>query len=107
MPKNGKKNPYADPEKAEDVIQAEFGHRLEKKEQPEWIEGGKMFDYQLEGMKYVLADLLTVVGCIFSGTNRPVRFWRMRWGWVRRREDSYIRENNPDNCHDYNDFQGA
>jgi SNF2 family DNA or RNA helicase len=53
MPKHGKKNPYADPEKAEDVIQAEFGHRLEKKEQPEWIEGGKMFDYQLEGMKYV------------------------------------------------------
>jgi len=48
----GKKIPYADPSKAEDVVQAEFG-RLEKKEQPEWVEGGKMFDYQLEGMKYV------------------------------------------------------
>jgi len=33
------------------VIQAEFGKRMEKKDQPEWVEGGKMFDYQLEGMK--------------------------------------------------------
>jgi chromodomain-helicase-DNA-binding protein 4 len=47
----GKKIPYANPSKSEDVIQAEFGHRLEKKEQPEYIQGGKMFDYQLEGMK--------------------------------------------------------
>jgi PHD/FYVE-zinc-finger like domain len=50
----GKKSPYADPSKSEDVIQAEFGHRLEKKTQPEWMEGGEMFDYQLEGMKYPL-----------------------------------------------------
>jgi len=48
----GQKYPYADLTKAEDVIQAEFGHRLEMKEQPEWLERGKMFDYQLEGMKY-------------------------------------------------------
>jgi hypothetical protein len=47
----GKKSPYADLSKDEDMIQAEFGHRLEKKEQPVWIEGGNMFDYQLEGMK--------------------------------------------------------
>ena len=45
------KIPYANASKSEDVIQAEFGHRLEKKEQPEYIEGGKMFEYQLEGMK--------------------------------------------------------
>ena len=45
------KIPYANTSKSEDVIQAEFGHRLEKKEQPEYIEGGKMFEYQLEGMK--------------------------------------------------------
>ena len=49
----GQKSPYADVEKAEDIIQAEFGHRLEMKEQPQWLEGGKMFDHQLEGMKYV------------------------------------------------------
>jgi chromodomain-helicase-DNA-binding protein 4 len=49
----GKKAPYANLNKEEDVIQAEFGHRLEKNEQPEWIEGGNMFDYQLEGMKWV------------------------------------------------------
>jgi hypothetical protein len=48
----GKKYPYANLDKPEDVIQAEFGHRLEQKEQPEWVSGGKMFDYQLEGMKY-------------------------------------------------------
>ena len=47
----GKRLPYADLSKSEDVIQAEFGRRLELKEQPEWIEGGSMFDYQLEGMK--------------------------------------------------------
>ena len=47
----GKKSPYADLSKPEDVIQAEFGKRMEKKDQPEWVEGGKMFDYQLEGMK--------------------------------------------------------
>lgn len=49
----GKKLPYADLSKSEDVIQAEFGHRLELKEQPKWVEGGEMFDYQIEGMKYV------------------------------------------------------
>lgn len=49
----GKKTPYADPSKSEAVIQAEFGHRLEKKTQPEWMEGGEMFDYQIEGMKYL------------------------------------------------------
>jgi hypothetical protein len=54
----GKKVPYANPSKAEDVVQAEFGHRLEKKEQPTWIEGGKMFDYQIEGMKYVSSPTL-------------------------------------------------
>ena len=48
----GKKDPYADLSKSEDVIQAEFGHRLEKKTQPEWMEGGTMYDYQIEGMKY-------------------------------------------------------
>jgi len=48
----GIKTPYADSSKSEDVIQAEFGHRLEKKTQPEWMEGGVMFDYQIEGMKY-------------------------------------------------------
>jgi|SRR5579859_3025489 len=47
----GKKEPYADMSKPEDVIQAEFGHRLEKEIQPEWMEGGEMFDYQIEGMK--------------------------------------------------------
>lgn len=47
----GKKAPYADLRKSEDLIEAEFGHRLEKKEQPEWIEGGQMFDYQIDGMK--------------------------------------------------------
>jgi len=47
----GKKIPYADTKKSENVIQAEFGRRLEKKEQPEYIEGGEMFEYQLEGMK--------------------------------------------------------
>ena len=45
------KSPYADLSKSEEIIQAEFGHRLELKEQPAWIEGGKMFDYQVEGMK--------------------------------------------------------
>jgi hypothetical protein len=49
----GKKLPYANLSKSEDIIQAEFGHRLEKKEQPEWVQGGTLFDYQLEGMKYV------------------------------------------------------
>lgn len=51
-PYRGQKSPYADTSKSEDVIQAEFGHRLEKKTQPEWMEGGAMFDYQIEGMKY-------------------------------------------------------
>jgi hypothetical protein len=51
MPNYRGKIPYANLNKSEDVIQAEFGHILEKKEQPEWIQGGKMFDYQLEGMK--------------------------------------------------------
>jgi hypothetical protein len=47
----GKGVPYADLGKSEDVIQAEFGRQLEVKEQPEWLEGGTMFGYQLEGMK--------------------------------------------------------
>lgn len=47
----GQKSPYADPSKSEDVIQAEFGQRMEKKDQPAWVQGGDMFDYQLEGMK--------------------------------------------------------
>jgi chromodomain-helicase-DNA-binding protein 4 len=63
----GQKSPYADPGKAEDIIQAEFGHRLEMKEQPEWLEGGKMFDYQLEGMKYLPFEIHTNVElAIFS-----------------------------------------
>lgn len=52
-PYRKQKGPYADTSKPEDVIQAEFGHRLEKKTQPEWMEGGTMFDYQIEGMKYL------------------------------------------------------
>lgn len=51
VPARGKKAPYANTSNSEDLIQAQFGHRLEKKKQPEWIEGGEMFDYQLEGMK--------------------------------------------------------
>lgn len=62
----GKKSPYADLSKREDVIQAAFGHRLEKKEQPVWIEGGKMFDYQLEGMKYILSQLSDVSWLYFQ-----------------------------------------
>jgi len=81
-----KKIPYADPTKAEDIVQAEFGHRLEKKDQPDWVEGGKMYDYQLEGMKFFppQCGVNGLVGCIFSGIGRRVRFWRMRWGWGRR-----------------------
>ena len=45
------RSPYADPKKPENVIEAEFGHRLELKEQPEWVEGGSIYSYQLEGMK--------------------------------------------------------
>lgn len=52
-PKYDKKGPYADLTKSEEVIQAEFGHRLERKEQPSWIKGGEMFDYQLEGMNWL------------------------------------------------------
>jgi chromodomain-helicase-DNA-binding protein 4 len=62
----GKKAPYADLRKSEEVIQAAFGHRLEKKEQPEWIEGGKMFDYQLEGMKYLLSRLSNISWLYFQ-----------------------------------------
>jgi len=49
----GKNDPYADLAKSEDVIQAEFGHRLEMKQQPEWVKGGDMFEYQLEGMNWL------------------------------------------------------
>jgi hypothetical protein len=49
-----KRLPYADLDKSEELIQAEFGHQLELKEQPNWIEGGKLFAYQLEGMKLFL-----------------------------------------------------
>ena len=55
----GKSIPYADLKKSEDVIEAEFGNRLEMKEQPEWVEGGSMYDYQLEGMKYGLVLSVT------------------------------------------------
>jgi len=52
---------------------------MEKEQQPEWVEGGEMFDYQLEGMKYhplvpYAVQFLIVVGFTFNGINRRVRF---------------------------------